>query len=135
MQTQIFEVRVDNHVTGLILDLVRVFLLYSIYSLDEDSVIRHRSMRESEVQPLIPLIRRSCQINHLLFMIHAIPLSISVCISLHIVHLGPQIQDDVSNQNQEQDPITTFVPGRVVLLVDVGGDYARCLDAHVVESG
>jgi hypothetical protein len=91
-------------------------------------------MRKSEIKPLISLICSSRQINHLLLLIHGIPLTISMCIPLHIIYLRAHVQKDVSDENRQQDLVSALVPRSVVFLVDVGGDYTGCLHAHVVES-
>ena len=91
------------------------------------------SMCKSKIQPLIPLVHRGRQINHLLLLIHAIPLSISICIPLCIIHLRSQIEKDVPDEYRKKDFVSTLVAWRIVFSVDIGGNNTGCLHAHVVE--
>jgi hypothetical protein len=91
-------------------------------------------MCKSKVQPLIPFISRRGQIIHLLIFTHSIPFPVPLPIPFHVVHLGAQVQEDVEHYEEEQDLVSTFVSRGIIFLVDVGGDDAGCLNAHVVQS-
>jgi hypothetical protein len=92
-------------------------------------------MRKPKIQPLIPLILRRRQVPQPLFLRHRPPNLLPIRIPFHVIHLRPQIQKHIKHQDRKEDVISTFIARGVVGLVDVGGDYAGCLDAHVVEGG
>ena len=89
-------------------------------------------MGESEIQPLIALICRCGQIVQFLLLSHAVPSPVSIAIPLDIIHLCPQVQQDVDEQQEQKNTIASFVSRRVILLVDVRGDDAAGLDTHIV---
>jgi hypothetical protein len=90
-------------------------------------------MCKPKIQPLIPLITRCGQILQSLLCTHCTPNPLSICISFYIIQLSPQIQKYVKHQDGKQDVVSALVARRVVCLVDVCGDYAGGLHAHVVE--
>jgi hypothetical protein len=90
-------------------------------------------MSKPKIQPLIPLIRRRRQVIQLFLLTHRSPHAIPVRIPFHIIQLSAQVQEDVEHEDGKQDMVAALVARRVVFLVDVGGDDAGCLHAHVVQ--
>lgn len=89
-------------------------------------------MSKSEIQPLIPLIRRGSQIIDPLLLRKRLPFLFAAAVSEDVVNLGEDIQDDIHDANGYQGAIAALVSGRIVRTIDIRGDDAGGLHKHIV---
>lgn len=92
-------------------------------------------MSESEIQPLITLIRRSLKVHMLLLLAHGAPLLLPSLVTKNIVNLRKDKQHKGENTNADEHAVSAEVTRFVVFAVDVGCDHAAQLDTHIVASG
>lgn len=92
-------------------------------------------MLETEIQPLVSLVRSGCQVVQLLLVGHGIPFHRPLLVAPHIVRLGEQVEHNVHARNGEQILVAALVQRRVVCSVDVGRYDGAGLHKHIVGRG
>ena len=66
-------------------------------------------MREPEIQPPAPLIRRRVQILQLLLRRQGIPLFLPLLIPPRIIHLTEPIQEDIQNADTDEHAVSATI--------------------------
>lgn len=74
------------------------------------SSLVHSLVSEPEIQSLIPLVFRGCEVFLLLWLAHCIPDSVPLPVDGHIEHFDEYKQADVVREDRKQD----FVAGVVL---------------------
>ena len=92
-------------------------------------------MCEAKVQSLVPLISRSLDILLPFLHAHCAPNFLPSLILPDIIEFCQNIQSDIEPHNPKQNFVPTFVVGCIIGAINIGGDYAANLAAHVVKRG
>lgn len=92
-------------------------------------------MSKPEIQPLIPLIPRSLQINMLLIRAHNTPLPLPRPVPQDIVHLSKNKQRKSQNIDPNQHAVAAMIKWLIICAVDISANNAAELHGHVVAGG
>lgn len=90
------------------------------------------SMPKPEIQPLVPLVSRSIQINPPFLRTHSPPNPLPRLIPPEIIPLGEKKQPNSQNTDTDQNTVAVMIQRLIVFAVDVGTDDPAKLHAHVV---
>ena len=72
------------------------------------------SMRQPEVEPLVPLVGSSLQVMCLLLCRHRVPLFIAAGIAPDVVYFGQEIDEDVHHDQAHQNAVPAVVSRCIV---------------------
>jgi hypothetical protein len=92
-----------------------------------------RSMRKSEVQPLVSLVFGCLKICLLLFLVHALPNPLALLVNIHVIQFRANEDHKVPCTDRNQHLVTSPVVRLVVVAVDVLADDTTSLHAHIVK--
>lgn len=92
-------------------------------------------MSEPEIQPLVSLVLRRCQIDSPLLHAHRTPNLLPRLVPPNVIALGKEEQRQSQHTKSNQHAVTAVIQRFVVFAVDIRAYDPAELNGHVVASG